>query len=150
MIPVSQRSDEMTFSIKGRANGSGFVGYGLHFMASGDKRGDGYGFGTSYLVWLTRDPGYYGSEATYLQAYGSFDDVTMFQVGSLAIAPSISATNTTEVYYNSKTGKVTVSVNGDKYLGFTIPAMYRIKYGTKVALRALGEVTFSDLTIKAK
>jgi hypothetical protein len=149
VIPVSQRSSEMLYSIEGKADKSGYVGYGLHFMASGDRQGDKYGFGTSYLVWLTRDPGYYGTEATYLQAYGSFDDVTMIQVGSLAIAADIGMNNTTDVLYNSRTGRVSISVNGTEYMSFIIPAMYRISSGSKVALRALGAVTFSDLTVMA-
>jgi hypothetical protein len=149
-IPVSQTSTETLFSIKAKADESGFVGYGLHFFASGDKRGDGYGFGKSYLVWLTRDPGYYGSETTYLQLYGSFDDVEMLQAASIGIAAPIGMTNTTEVLYNKTTGNISVSVNGSEYLSFIIPAMYRLGSGSKVALRALGKVTFSDLTVKTK
>ena len=59
-------------------------------------------------------------------------------------------TNTTEVLYNKVNGRVSVSVNGTEYLSFIIPAMYRIGSGSKVALRALGKVTFSDLTVKTK
>ena len=150
VIPVSQTSNETLFSIDAKADEDGFVGYGLHFFASGDRNGDRYGFGTSYLVWLTRDPGYYGSQTTYLQAYGSFDDVEMLQVASIGIAAPIEATNTTDVLYNKVTGKVTISVNGTEYLSFTIPEGYRIGRGSKVALRALGKATFSDLTIRTK
>ena len=148
--PVSQTSTETLYTIKAKADASGFVGYGLHFFASGDRRGDGYGFGSSYLVWLTRDPAYYGSDTTYLQAYGSFDDVEMLQVASIGVAAPIGMTNTTEVLYNKANGSVSVSVNGTEYISFTIPAMYRLRSCSKVALRALGKVTFSDLTVKTK
>jgi hypothetical protein len=149
-IPVSQASNETLYTIKAKADESGFVGYGLHFFASGDRRSDGYGYGTSYLVWLTRDPAYYGTDTTYLQAYGSFDDGEMIQAASMGIAAPIGMTNTTEVIYNKANGSVSVSVNGTEYISFTIPAEYRLGSGSKIALRALGKVTFSDLTVKTK
>ncbi len=150
MIPLGQTSSQTLYSIEAKADGTGFVGYGLHFFASGDRVGSGYGFGTSYLVWVTRDPDFYGSDATYLQLYKSYNDVDMLQSASIMIPYSINSTNTVELLYDRTGGKVTVSVNGTEYLTMNIPASEKISSGSKLALRALGKVTFTDLTVTTK
>ncbi len=150
MIPISQRSTQTLYTFEGEAGQSGFVGYGLHFFASGDQREKGYGFGESYLVWLTRDPDYYGTDLTYLQLYKSYDDIKMVQAASRALPYSIDSNLTTELLYDRTTGKVTVWVNGAEFYAFTIPASERLSMGSKVALRALGKATFTDFTIKTR
>ncbi len=150
MIPLSQSSSQTMYTFEAEADQSGFVGYGLHVFASGDKLADGYGFGKSYLIWITRDPDYYGSDATYLQLYKSYDDVEMLQGVSRMLPFSIDSSLKTEVLYNRITGKATVWVNNVEILSVVVPGMEKIDSGSKVALRALGKVTFSDLTIKTR
>ena len=149
MVPLAQSSRYTLYSFDAMAKGSGYVGYGLHFFASGDMYGKGYGLGSSYLVWLTRDPNYYGTDSTYLQLYQSFNDVNMVQLVSVAIPDSITGNNTVEVLYDRIAGLVTVVVNDAVYPSFPVPT--RLSRGDKIAIRALGgPVTFSDLTVKTK
>jgi hypothetical protein len=147
MIPLTQSSELSTFSFDATVKGDGFAGYGLHFYASNEARGNGYGLGDSYLVWLTRDPDYYGTDTTYLQLYRSYDDVKMIQLVSVAIPTSMTDSNTVEVQYARRTGLITVSINGMTYPSFIVDRP--IMSGNKIALRSLGgPVTFSDLTVK--
>lgn len=148
-IPVSQTADQTLYTLKGAGNQTARVGYGLHFYASGNNTGAGYGFGSSYLVWLTRDPGYYGTNDTYVQLYQSFDDVRMVQLASVAVPASISRSMTTDVLYDKDTKTVTVMVNGDVAFAYQVSAP--IARGSKVALRTMGgPVQFTGLTIKTK
>ena len=149
VIPLTQTQAQVLYTFSGRVSGSGYVGYGLHFFATGNTGADGYGFGKSYLVWLTRDPDYYGSNNTYLQVYESFDDVKMIQVASVSIPDVISSTNQTEVLYDRSKGKIDVRVNGEKYLDYEVSMP--LSRGNNIALRTLGSgVVFTQLTVKAK
>lgn len=150
MMPISQTSTQTMYAFEAEADQSGFVGYGLHFFASGDNLANGYGFGKSYLVWLTRDPDFYGSDAMYLQLYKSYDDVEMIQTASMVVPYSIESRNETEVLYDRSAGKVTVWVNGVQFIEMNIPSSEKIYSGSKVALRALGKATFLDFTVKTK
>jgi hypothetical protein len=145
-IPLAQSARETLYSFDARATGTGYVGYGLHFFVSGEVYGAGYGYGRSYLVWLTRDPGYYGTDDTYVQLYRSDDDVAMFQMASATIADSITSANSTDVLYDPSTGRITVSVNGTEYLSAQVKSP--IRSGSSIALRALGTAVFTDLTVK--
>jgi hypothetical protein len=149
-IPVSQDQAQTLFSFNAKLSGEGWVGYGLHFFASGDKRSDTYGFGKSFLVWLTRDPFYYRSERTYLQLYRSFDDVTMIQVASVSISESIFSSLKVDVYYDRSKNVIAAYVNGDKKLEFK-EVDSAIWNGSKIALRTLGgEVEFSNFAVKTR
>ena len=146
---ASQISAETTVGIRARAPGSGWIGYGFHFMASASVRGDGYGFGRSYLVWMTRDPAYYGNDTAYLQLYESFDDTTMVQLDSVAIPEQISSTLGVEATYDRSSGTITVSVNDVARLTYTVA--FPIQRGTSVALRTLGgPIAFSDVYVRAR
>jgi hypothetical protein len=148
-VPLSQTSSQTLYGFAAKAAGSGWVGYGAHFFASGSKRSNGYGFGQSYLVWLTRDEGYYKSASTYLQLYRSYDDVTMVQIGSVAIPESISNELNTEVIYDRTKRTISVFVNGVKRLEQVVEDP--IWSGDTVALRTLGGgVTFTRGYIKVK
>lgn len=148
-VPLSQTSSQTLYGFSGKAAGSGWVGYGAHFFASGSKRNDGYGYGQSYLVWLTRDQGYYKNDSTYVQLYRSYDDVTMVQIGSVAIPESISSELDTEVIYDRARKTLTVYVNGKKLLEQVVEDP--IWSGDMVALRTLGSgVSFTRGYIKVK
>jgi hypothetical protein len=147
-IPVSQ-TGETLFSFTAKAQKDGWVGYGLHFFASDEKRAGRYGFGKSLLVWLTRDPSYYRSDATYLQIYQSYNDVMMIQKASVAIPEAIDATLKIDTYYNPSTQVVIVMINGDKKLEYKV--QNGPTSGDKIALRTLhGPVQFSNVEVKAK
>jgi hypothetical protein len=148
-MPLVQNQAETLYAFTAKASGPGYTGYGLHFFVSGDRAAGGYGLGSSYLVWLTRDPKFYGTNDTYLQIYQSFTDTHMIQVASSKIPDPISASNSTAVYYNRSTGEIFVSVNGTEQLRFKASAP--LLRGTKVAFRALGApIEFSGFTVKAK
>jgi hypothetical protein len=100
-------------------------------------------------VWLTRDKGYYKSDSTYVQLYRSYDDVTMVQIGSVAIPESISSELDTEVIYDRTKRTISVFVNGKKRLEQVVEDP--IWSGDSVALRTLGAgVTFTRGYIKVK
>jgi len=149
-IPLYQSQDLTSYFFTANAQGSrGWVGYGLHFFASGEQTGKGYGFGRSYLVWLTRDFAHYQANDTYLQLYESFNDVKMIQLASVKIPQSITSTLTVEALYNKSTGQITVSVNGEKQLSFTVESP--IYSGNKIVLRTLGgPVKFTSIEVKTQ
>jgi len=149
-LPVNQSQTETLYSFNAKLSGKGWIGYGLHFFASGDRQGDKYGFGQSFLVWLTRDPFYYRNNRTYLQIYRSYDDITMIEVASVSIAESILSSLAVDVYYDKSSNLIAAYVNGSKKLEFkeVDPAL---RSGNKVAFRTLGgEVEFSGFTIKTR
>lgn len=148
-VPLSQTSTQTLYGFSGKATGSGWVGYGAHFFASGSERSNGYGFGESYLVWLTRDEGYYKNDDTYVQLYRSYDDVTMVQIASVAIPESIANELDTEVVYDRTKRTITVWVNGEQRLQQAVQDP--IWSGEAIALRTLGQgVTFTRGYIKVK
>ena len=148
-IPLAQSASQTLYSFTAKAAGSGYSGYGLHFFASNDKTGEGYGFGKSYLVWVTSDPDFYKTSAPYIQIYESFNDGRMVPLASAAVSSTINRSNTTKVLYNKATGLIEVAVNGVNYLSFEVDTP--IRSGDKMALRALGgPVTFTDLSVRTK
>ncbi len=150
ILPVNQNQTETLYSFKAKLSGEGWIGYGLHFFATGDRQGDKYGFGQSFLVWLTRDPFYYRNDRTYLQIYRSYNDITMIEVASVSIPESIHSTLAVDVYYDKSSNLIAAYVNGSKKLEFkeVDPAL---RSGNKVAFRTLGgEVEFSGFTIKTR
>jgi hypothetical protein len=150
-IPVTQNANTTLYSFSATAatSGTGFVGYGLHFFVSGDKTGGGYGFGNSYLVWLTRDPSFYQTDATYVQVYRSFDDMKMIQLASASVADSIFKSNKVDILYSKTAGTISVMVNGKAVLTQSVVAP--LASGTKVAFRTLGgPVDFANFSVKAQ
>jgi len=146
-LPLAQKETEMLFGFTGRATDIDRIGYGLHFFASGEKTGSGYGFGSSYLVWLTKDKIFYKSESTYVQLYRSFDDVRMIQIASVSIPERIDSSLNTEVLYNSSDGTISVYVNGVKRIDYRVQSP--LVRGDSIILRSLGATTeFTDLYVK--
>jgi hypothetical protein len=150
-IRTSQSADQTLYEFTAQA-GSGAtekVGYGLHFFASGDMAKASYGYGSSYLVWITRDPAFYRNDSTYVQIYGSYDDVTMYQIASVATTERVTAANDVEILYDKANGQITVTVNGTDYLVYNVPVV--IRNGSKVAFRTMGgPVTFRNFEIKVQ
>jgi uncharacterized coiled-coil protein SlyX len=135
-IPLDQRSSSTVFGFTGKATGAKKIGYGLHFFASGSKSGKGYGYGQSFLVWLTRDEGYYGNDHTYVQLYRSYDDIKMYQVASARIPQSIESDIRTDVLFDRTLNAILVTVNGWLVTGYMVED--GIAVGDSVAFRSLG------------
>ena len=148
MLPLNQTSTQTLYSIEAAADGDDFAGYGLHFYVSNAISGNGYGYGSSYLVWLTRDPGYYGTDATYVQMYRSYNGAKMIQLASVAVTDKIGTKTTTDVLYDRTNGTIKMSVSGQEYINLKVTSPLRS--GDRIALRALGEVTFSDVTVSTR
>jgi translation initiation factor 1 (eIF-1/SUI1) len=149
VIPVKQMEKEILYSvaIKGVA-GNVKQGAGLHFLASGAKKADTYGYGVSYLVWVTKDPKHspYSSSNTYVQLYQSVDDGTMVNLASVALKDDIAKGLLVQALYQE--GNITVYVNGE--VKFSLPDG-AITSGGAIALRTMkGPITFSELSIKTK
>ncbi len=147
-MPVQQDADELVYTFKGTGDTSSWSGYGLHFLGSGSKQNDMYGYGSSYLVWVTRDPGNTQSDKTFVQLYRSYDDIRMVQLASKAINESIGATLDITVYVNRRTGVVGVGVGTTPVIEFYDPSV--IRSGTHVVGRALGQATITNLKIMSR
>ena len=147
-IPLVQNSDELLYSFRGSASGSGWLGFGLHFLASGSLSRDSYGFGQSYLVWLTRDPAHYQNPQTYVQLYKSFDDVRMVELASKAVDASIDAGSEISVHVNRSSRVVTVILGGEPVVSYHDPNM--IQRGDQAAMRALGAAVVRNLEVRSR
>lgn len=147
-MPVQQDTDELVYTFQGTGSTSAWSGYGLHFLGSGSKQNDMYGYGSSYLVWVTRDQGNTQSDKTFVQLYRSYDDIRMVQLASKAINESIGATLDITVYVNRRTGVVGVGVGTTPVIEFYDPSV--IRSGTHVVGRALGQATMTNLKIMSR
>ena len=146
-IPVTQNASRSLFGITAKATGSDWVGYGLHFLASGSKLSKGYGFGSSYLVWVTRDPDYYDTDKSFVQLYRSSDDVSMVQLASIMIPQSITSSMKTEVLFDRSAKTLTVYIAGAEVI--SIEEETSLWSGDSIALRTLGGIVeFTGLTVK--
>jgi hypothetical protein len=143
-VPVRQDTAQLLYSFTGAAQGSGRRGYGLHFLASGSTA-NGYGYGNSYLVWITRDPAHYQSDKTYVQLYRSEDDVHMVELASATIPPAITSRNDIQVYVNRDEQTISVAVDGRQVLSFRDPNP--ILRGSRVAARAMGTARLENLLV---
>ncbi len=145
-IPFTQDPADYRFTFTLRARGGGWIGGGLHIMATKEGERSGYGYGASWLVWLTRDTAYYRNESTYLQLYRSFSDDLMIQVASISLPEKMEDGLLVDVLYNAAMEILSLSVNGDLKLFFPVKRDQAV--GTEVAFRALGgPVEFRSLEI---
>jgi hypothetical protein len=148
ILNQSQYNNEYLYSFTGRSTGEGWVGYGLHFLASGSDSGKGYGFGNSYLVWITQDPGNLQTGKTFVQLYRSYNDVRMVQLANQAVSQSVKSELDIDVYVDRDMGRIMVAVNGDTELIYDEAT--GLDSGSAVAFRTLDTAEFSDFTIKTK
>lgn len=145
---VPQYDNELWYSFKAHTRGDGWVGYGLHFLASGSETTRGYGFGKSYLVWFTRDPKNQ-TEKSYIQLYRSYDDIHMIQLSNMLVNEPIEKINKIQIYVNKKLNAIIVYINDGIRLAFEADPM--ISWGNAVAVRTLGgPVTFSAPSVKSR
>ena len=149
VIDVDQRSTTTMYTFNAKAIGKGKVGYGLHFFAGNQETSRGYGYGRSFLLWLTRDAAFYGTDNTYIQLYRSYDDIKMYQVMSNRISHSIESDLAITVGYDRTLNVILVGVNGWLVAGYMVED--GIALGDNIALRTMGgPVEFSNLSVKVK
>lgn len=148
-IPFEQSGRAYLYRFSAQSTGTGWVGLGIHFFASGVKSKRGYGEGRSLLVWLTRDPAVRKTDATWLQLYRSDNDVVMERVLDSKLEESIGKRLELEVAYDPSSGYLSVAVDGR--LAVRYRAWFGIEEGVGVSLRSLGGgVSFSDFEIRGK
>jgi hypothetical protein len=146
VMSLPQNQDEYLYTFTASSSDSAWTGHGLHFLGSGSEK-NGYGFGKSYLVWITRDANVQ-TDKPFVQIYKSFNDTWMVQVASQQIDVSVTQPLQVDTYVNTITGLIGVAVNGDVIMAWHDPDP--ITRGNSVAFRALHKATFQGLTVKAE
>lgn len=147
VIDLDQKLGQYKYTFSAKAEGEGWIGYGLHFDVTGEKSITGYGLGESYLVWFTRDPGANKNGGTYVELYRSYSDKNMIRVAGQLINRDIEDLLNIEINYNIKAHLISVII--DKQLGLSfMPNEKIMDFGSKIAFRTLGaKVEFGDLDI---
>lgn len=144
-VPAIQANTDLMYTLRAESTDDGWVGYGMHFLADDWNTERGYGFGRSYLVWLTRDERAMRNRRTYVQLYRSYDDVRMELLASVAVEEDIGDPIDTSVYVDRSANEISVLVNERHVFSFLDEAI--IRSGRVVAMRALGTVRFHDLEV---
>lgn len=147
-IPVTQNANELVYMFRGSGQTRGWSGYGLHLLASGSADSRLYGHGTSYLVWVTRDPLNTQSDQTFVQLYRSYSDTHMVQVANYAVNQAMDRPMDLTVYVNRGEGRIIVGANGEFALTYVDPSM--IRSGSEVVVRSLGPATLSALAVRSR
>jgi predicted nucleic acid-binding Zn-ribbon protein len=148
VVPVRQGNNELYYRFIGRALGSGRQGYGLHFLADDANTAGGYGYGDSYLVWVTQDVANYQNQSAYVQLYRSYDDIRMVELQSTAVDDvSIGRSGTVEVHVNRERNMITVVVNDEPVISYQADQL--IFSGREVAVRTMGTAVVRDLQIRS-
>ena len=147
LLPIEQQTRPTRYSYRTRSTGSGWVGTGLHIFVTDTTGKKGYGLGNSLLVWLTRDPEYYGTDTTRLQLYRSDDAVQMEMVLDALIEEPISDFLAMDVVYDPVEEYISVSVDGTEKIRYK--TWFDIESGLEIALRSLGGgAEFRDLAVR--
>lgn len=147
-LRYAQDSRPVLYRMIGRARDSGWAGLGLHIAVNAVERPAGYGHGRSILVWLTRDAEVYGTDATFLEVYVSYDDVTMNRVAQAAVDSRLADPHALELLFDPAAGILTAAVNGVEYLRYRL----NVPQGAsmELALRGLGRVELSDVEARTR
>ena len=145
--PVTQTGQASRYSFSARSLGKGWVGLGLHVLV-GKGTHRGYGEGTSWLVWLTRDPVHFKKDTTRIQVYHSTSDVQMELVAEAPVSASVFDWNRFEVELNPQTSTLVVRLNTAEVL--TVKVAQGLDGGNFVALRTIDQAEFKDYLVEAK
>jgi hypothetical protein len=146
VLPIKQQTRPTLFTFKTRSRGFGWVGTGMHIFATDNHAFKGYGYGNSLLVWLTRDPDYYGSADTRLQLYRSDNAVQMEMVLDAIIEEPMTEYLDVAILYEPEAEYITISVNGIEKLRYK--TWFGLDTGLEIALRSLGGYAdFTDLKV---
>ena len=147
-IPLLQSEREYLYSFRAAGPQEGWIGYGLHLLASEVEEADKYEFGNSYLVWITRDYRHNRTDKTFVELYRSNGEGKMVRLVSKAVYENLSASPTIAVHSNTNENTITVYAEDKEVFSFEDRDMYR--EGGMVSLRSLGETTFSQFTVYTK
>ena len=148
LLPLSGQPKPTLYSFQTRSRAYGWTGVGVQILSASDPaHGEAdYGFDDSLLIWLTRDPDFYGTENTRLQLYRSDKSVMMELVLDAVISEPLTEYLNIAILLEPMEEYITVSVNGIEKLKYKIWFGKDTKF--KVALRALGGgVEFKGLRI---
>ena len=159
---VAQPEVLTLYGLTARVDNSERVGYGLHFLASGTPdSGNTWNFGHSYLVWLTREPGFYDTEETQVQLYESLDDNRLVWRKSRNLERALTSELTLEALYDPSDcpetmgnapchGSIAVLVDGAEQFKIAVSGDIAGRAADTVALRTLGgPVEFTDLYVRS-
>ena len=160
---VAQPEALTLYGLTARVGGGERVGYGLHFLASGTPdSGNTWNFGHSYLVWLTREPGFYDTEETQVQLYESLDDNRLVWRKSRNIERALTSELVLEALYDPNDcpetmggapchGSIAVLVDGAEQFKVAVSGDIAGRAADTVALRTLGAaVEFTDLYVRSR
>ena len=160
---VLQPPTATLYGVSARVDGGDRVGYGLHFLASETPAsGNTWNFGRSYLVWVTYEPGFFGTDETQVQLYESLDDNELVWRNSKNVAKSMADGLTVEALYDPRNcpemmdgqkcyGAITVLLDGDEQFTVAVSSEIGKRSADTIALRALGGmVEFGDLYVHAR
>ncbi len=159
---VAQSEALTLYGLTARVDGGARVGYGLHFLASGTPdSGNTWNFGHSYLVWVTREPGFYDTDETQVQLYESLDGNRLVWRKSRNIERALSSELTLEALYDPNDcpetmgdapchGSIAVLVDGAEQFKVAVSDAIAGRAADTVALRTLGgPVEFTDLYVRS-
>ena len=160
---VAQPAATTLYGVTARVNGGDRVGYGLHLLASETPTsGNTWNYGRSYLIWVTYEPGFFGSDETQVQLYESLDDNELVWRNSRNVAKSMSEVLTLEALYDPGDcpemmaghtcyGAISVLLDGDEQFKVAVSSEIAMRTADTVALRSLGgPVEFTDLYVHSR
>ena len=160
---VAQPAATTLYGVTARVDGGDRVGYGLHLLASETPAsGNTWNYGRSYLVWVTYEPGFFGSDETQVQLYESLDDNELVWRNSRNVSKSMNDGLTLEALYDPGDcpemmdghtcyGAITVLLDGDEQFKVAVSSEIAMRTADTVALRSLGgPVEFTDLYVHSR
>lgn len=147
IMDLNQNQNEYLYTFTASSGDAAWTGHGLHFLASGSEKKGGYGYGSSYLVWVTQDANTQ-SKRPYVQLYKSYNDTWMIELASQQFDGSVTEPVQVDTYVNTETGLIGVAVNGEIAFAYYDPDP--IQSGNTVAFRALNKAKFQSLTVNAE
>ena len=120
LLPLGRQPKPTLYSFQTRSRAYGWTGAGVQILSASDPaHGEtDYGFDDSLLIWLTRDPEFYGSGKTRLQLYRSDESVKMELVLDAAINEPLSEYLAVEILWEPMDEYITISVNGIEKLTY--------------------------------
>ena len=160
---VAQPAATTLYGMTARVDGGDRVGYGLHFLASETPAsGNTWNYGRSYLVWVTYEPGFFGSDETQVQLYESLDDNELVWRNSRNVSKSMNDGLTLEALYDPGDcpemmdghtcyGAISVLLDGDEQFKVAVSSEIAMRTADSIALRSLGgPVEFTDLYVHSR
>lgn len=146
VVPLHQGNSRMRYSFTAQSTGNGWTGLGIHIYRGPAGTHRGYGAGKSILIWVTSDPKHYDRDDNRLEVYRSMDDVNMYRLNSIVIPESIYDANNYAVEMDTKSGTVTVLVNGTERL--TTSGFSDFSEGEFIVLRSLDTAEFQNIKVE--